>query len=55
MNAKVRDIMKTDVYTVTDEANIGEVIRILVDNDYSEKEYELSKEQEKQSPRHTRQ
>jgi len=32
MNAKVRDIMKTDVYTVTDEANIGEVIRILVDN-----------------------
>ena len=32
MNAKVREIMKTDVYTVTDEANIGEVIRILVDN-----------------------
>ena len=32
MNAKVRDIMKTDVYIVTDEANIGEVIRILVDN-----------------------
>ena len=30
-------------------------IRILVDNDYSEKEYESSKEQEKQSPRHTRQ
>ena len=32
MNAKVKEIMKTDVYTVTDEANIGEVIRILVDN-----------------------
>lgn len=32
MNAKVKDIMKTDVYTVSDEANIGEVIRILVDN-----------------------
>ena len=32
MNAKVKDIMKTDVYTVTDEANIGEVIRILVEN-----------------------
>ena len=29
-------------------------IRILVDNDYSEKEYESSKEQEKQSPRHTK-
>ena len=27
-------------------------IRILVDNDHSEKEYELSKEQEKQSPNH---
>ena len=27
-------------------------IRILVDNDYSEKEYESSKKQEKQSPRH---
>lgn len=32
MNTKVSEIMKRDVYTVTDEANIGEVIHVLVEN-----------------------
>lgn len=31
MNKKVSDIMKTDVYTVSDEANIKEVLQKLVD------------------------
>lgn len=30
MNKKVSEIMKRDVYTVSDEANIGDVIRVLV-------------------------
>ena len=57
LDREIRD--RTIIALVTKAIENGQSIsygdiRILVDNNYSEKEYELSKKQEKQSPRHTK-